>query len=124
MAQGEKTIFISYARKDGRRLANQLHASLRAVGHGVWLDTSDIAGGTVWSREIEQAIDECDVALVLLSHSSYTSGVCRGEQLRALRKDKRVVPLLVQADADRPVYLEHLDFLDFSIPTFTTGHFT
>ena len=36
--------------------------------------------------------------------------------MRALRLDRRAIPLLVQANADRPVYLEHLNYRDFSDP--------
>ncbi len=109
-------IFISYARKDGRQLALQLKDDLHRAGHHVWLDTAQITGGANWSQDIERAIDRCDVALVLLSEGAYVSEVCRGEQLRALRLGKRVIPLLVQPNADRPVYLEHLNYRDFSDP--------
>jgi len=52
--------------------------------------------------------------LALLSAGSYVSEICRAEQLRALRKGKRVIPMLVQADADRPLHLENLNYLDFT----------
>ena len=107
-------IFISYARKDGRDLALRLQADLSADGHAVWLDTADIDGGASWSVEIENAIERCAVALTLLSHGSFASEICRAEQLRALRKRKRIIPLLVQADAERPLHLEALNFRDFS----------
>jgi len=107
------SIFISYARKDGRELALNLQQTLEPE-FGVWLDTSDIAKGASWSAEIEQAIDDCDVMLALLSTGSYVSEICRGEHLRALRLGKKVIPLLVQPDADRPIYLEGANYQDFS----------
>jgi len=107
-------IFISYARKDGRELALRLHDDLLKHNYDVWLDTAEIEGGASWSHEIEAAIDRCNVALALLSKGSYLSEICRAEQLRSLRRDKRVIPLLVQANSDRPLYLEHLNFRDFS----------
>jgi 1,2-phenylacetyl-CoA epoxidase catalytic subunit len=110
----DSRVFISYARKDGRALALQLRDDLESANHEVWLDTANIGGGADWALGIEQAIDNCTIALVLLSAGSYVSEICRGEQLRALRQGKRVIPLLVQADADRPVYLEHLNYRDFS----------
>ena len=107
-------IFISYARKDGRELALRLRGDLIERGHDVWLDTAEIEGGASWSNAIEAAIDRCDVALALLSTGSYHSEICRAEQLRSLRKGKRVIPLLVQSNSERPLHLEHLNYRDFS----------
>jgi hypothetical protein len=98
-------VFISYARKDGRELALRLQGDLGARGFEVWLDTSEIEGGASWGAAIEDAIEACGAALALLSHGSFVSEICRAEQLRCLRKHKRVIPLLVQADAERPLQL-------------------
>ena len=38
-------VFISYARKDGARLAQRLHRDLKTQGFDPWLDTGRIAGG-------------------------------------------------------------------------------
>ena len=110
-------IFISYARRDGRDLALRLQADLIAADYDVWLDTSEIDGGASWSVEIERAIERCDVTLVLLSHGAFASEICRSEQLRALRKEKRIIPLLVQAGAERPLHLEARNYRDFSDST-------
>lgn len=113
---GSYQIFISYAREDGIDIALKLRNDLVAAGHDVWLDLAEIAAGASWARDIESAIENCDIALTLLSHGAYVSDICRGEQLRALRKEKRVIPLLIQPDADRPLHLEHLNYVDFSDP--------
>lgn len=106
-------IFISYARKDGRDLALRLQNSLITHGYDVWLDTSEIDGGGSWGSEIERAIDECHTLLALMSPASYTSEICRAEQLRAIRKEKRIIPLLVHP-TDRPIWLETLNYRDFT----------
>jgi len=108
-------IFISYARKDGRDLALRLQNSLTTRGYDVWLDTSEIDGGGSWGVEIERAIDECNTLLALMSPASYTSEICRAEQLRAIRKEKRIIPLLVHP-TDRPIWLETLNYRDFTHP--------
>lgn len=110
-------IFISYGRKDARDLALRLRDDLEAAGFTIWLDLSEVPSGGDFTRHIEQAIDQCDVFLALLSQASADSTWCRSEQLRALRKGKRVIPLLVQADAEPPLYLEPMNFLDFSDET-------
>jgi WD40 repeat protein len=107
-------VFISYARKDGAVLAQRLQADLGAQGFDAWLDTQRIAGGASWTKEIEQALDACQVALALLTPGSYVSEICRAEQLRALRKGKRVIPLLAQSGSDIPLHLETKNYRDFT----------
>jgi len=111
---GGLNVFISYAREDARDLAIRLRDDLRAAGCSVWLDLSQIQGGDSWTQAIEDAIEACDVGIALLSHASYHSRFCRAEQMRLLRKGKRIVPILVQALADIPLHIEHLNYIDFT----------
>lgn len=111
------SIFISYARQDGIQLASRLHHDLKKLGYAVWLDRDQIAGGASWTVAIERAIDDSDAVLAILSKGSFVSNICRAEQMRALRKSKRVVPLLADKNADRQLHLEHLNYRDFSDPT-------
>src|SRR5579863_4173249 len=97
-----KRVFISYARNDAVHLAGQLRESLDPE-FDVWLDTRRIHGGASWTAEIERAIDVCDVLLALLSPGSYVSDICRAEQLRALRRGKRVIPLLAARGTEVPL---------------------
>jgi TIR domain/NB-ARC domain len=82
------------------------------------LDQQRLKGGSSWSQEIEQALDAAEVVLTLLSSGAYQSEVCRGEQMRSLRHQKCVIPILVQANSDAPVYLEARQYGDFSDPAF------
>src|SRR5262245_14588238 len=107
-------VFLSYARKDGARLARSLYQAFETRGLKPWLDTRRIAGGASWTREIETAIDKADVVLALLSPGSYVSEICRAEQLRSLRKGKCVIPLLAQVGADIPLHLETRNYRDFA----------
>lgn len=107
-------IFISYGRKDARDLAIRLRDDLQAMNYSVWLDLNDIAGGASWSENIETAIEQCDLVLALMSKASYESQWCRAEQLRAIRKGKQIIPLRVQSDAEPPLHLEHMNYLDFA----------
>jgi WD40 repeat protein len=107
-------LFISYAHRDGGGLAARLQRDLQAQGFDVWLDKHRLLGGDVWTKEIELAIDRCDVALALLSTGSYESDICRAEQQRSLAKRKPVIPVRVQRDCDVPLPLQTGQHIDFS----------
>ncbi|MGB1287902.1 MAG: DarT ssDNA thymidine ADP-ribosyltransferase family protein, partial [Aggregatilineales bacterium] len=110
----QTNIFISYARRDARELAIKLRDSLSSAGYSIWLDLEEIPGGASWSENIEAAIEHCHIMLALMSDGAYGSQWCRAEQLRALRKGKSLIPLLVEQNAEVPLHMEHLNFLDFS----------
>jgi WD40 repeat protein len=106
-------VFISYARKDGAELAHRLLSDLQRCGFEVWLDTREIGGGAIWTKEIEQALDQSEVVLALLTTGSYVSEICRAEQLRALRHNKCVIPLRAQAGGEIvPLHLEAKNYRD------------
>ena len=67
----------------------------------------------MWSDEVEREIDMREVMLALLTPGSYESQICRAEQLRCLRKGRRLIPILAVAGANRPRYLEDRQFRDF-----------
>jgi WD40 repeat protein len=107
------TLFISYAHADGNDVASRLAADLEASGFDVWWDRHRLKPSASWTVGIEDGIDHADVVLALLSRASYTSDICRAEQLRALRKKKRVLPIVLQEDADLPIHLESAQYLHF-----------
>lgn len=108
-------IFISYAHRDGTKLAERLQRDLIANGLDAWRDTpKEIPGGVVWTSIIEEEIDNRDIILALLTPGSYRSHICRAEQLRALRKGKRLIPVLAAKDADIPLYNEPFQYRNFS----------
>jgi WD40 repeat protein len=104
-------VFLSYSRRDADS-ARRLAADLRQGGIDVWMDTQRTHAGTSWTQDIERAIDGCDALLALITKASYESAICRAEQLRALRKDRCVIPVLVERGADRPLHLEGLNYCD------------
>jgi hypothetical protein len=112
-AAGKPSVIISYAHRDARELALRLYNNLTRRDYRTWLDLARVEAGAKWSREIEDALERYDVMIALVSRASYRSPICRAEQLRALRKNKRIIPILVQLHAERPIYLEEYQYLDF-----------
>jgi len=110
-------IFISYAHADGAELAQRLLADLTKQGFDTWLDVGRLAGGGIWTRDIEEALDQAQVVLALLTPGAYVSEICRAEQLRALRTGKCVIPLLAEAGAERPLHLKARHYRDFTAAT-------
>jgi WD40 repeat protein len=72
---------------------------LAAKGIDAWFDTRRLEPGSTWSFEIERAIDACEAMLVLMTSGSYASEICRGEQIRAGRQGKRLIPILAHVGA-------------------------
>jgi TIR domain len=109
-------IFISYAHRDGAGLAKRLQQDLTSSGFNTWLDTERLVGGAVWSAHIEQELDARQVTLALLTRASYESEICSAEQLRAVDKGNRVIPVLGTTNADRPLYLYARQYRGFTDP--------
>ena len=101
-----RRVFISYAHQDGRDTAERLRDLLHGADCQVWLDTNRIRGGTSWGREIEQALNDCDVLLAVLTPASYVSEICRAEQIWALDEGKAVIPVLAVAGTPVPIHLK------------------
>ena len=93
-------IFVSYAHADGTELARYLVKKLADRGCEPWIDSQRLHGGAIWTKEIENALDDAEIVLAVLTHGSDNSEICRAEQLRSLRKGKCVIPLLAQPDAN------------------------
>src|SRR3982751_5436276 len=70
-------VFLSYAREDERR-ARQIAGAIEKAGHEVWWDR-DLASGTRYSEEIEQALKDAVAVVVLWSKASVTSPWVRDE---------------------------------------------
>ena len=109
MKPSARRVFISYARKDGTDVAHQLRDALRGgdCGNGceVWLDTERIRGGASWGKDIEDALNGCDVLVAVLTPASFISEICRAEQIWALDEGKVVIPVMAVAGAPVPIHL-------------------
>ena len=108
-----KRVFVSYARKDGAPTGQTLSEVLREAGCEVWLDTANVRGGASWSKEIEEALNDCDVLVAVLTPASYVSEICRAEQMWALDEGKLVIPVMAVVGAPVPIHLKSRNWRRF-----------
>lgn len=90
-------IFISYSREDLER-AKALSEAIARFGHDVWWDRH-IQGGSRFANEIDRALKEAGVVIVLWSESSIASAWVQDEAAEG-RDTGRLVP--VSLDASKP----------------------
>jgi tetratricopeptide (TPR) repeat protein len=94
-------VFISYSHRDEAwkdRVVSHLGV-LAGEGLETW-DDRRIDGGDTWQAEIEQAIANCDVALLLISRHFLTSKFILGKEVPALLKRReqegvRIIPIIL-----------------------------
>jgi formylglycine-generating enzyme required for sulfatase activity len=103
-------VFISYSRKD-LVFAERLSEDLKAAGLEVWYDLSGLDGGTRWGREIQNAIEVCQIFVVVLSQNSVDSEWVEKEFMYANSLKKRIIPLLYQP-CKTPMWFINLHFID------------
>lgn len=112
-------VFISYSRQDAP-IARTIADRLEAAGHAAFIDYLGIGGGEEFVQVLGQAIDACDMVLVLLSASAIDSQWVRWEIGWALRQRKLIVPILLESVSFAAIFplasLHHLDFRDASDP--------
>jgi hypothetical protein len=95
MAKSLPEIFISYSRKD-RDLVVAFRALLQAQNILTWLDEHGIDVGDDWRADIEKAIQDCSVLLLLLSRNTTESRVVPKEVQYALSRGKTILPIYLE----------------------------
>ncbi|HEU5199372.1 MAG TPA: toll/interleukin-1 receptor domain-containing protein, partial [Ktedonobacterales bacterium] len=87
-------LFISYSRTDSA-FVDRLEADLKARSFQPWVDRRKLvaAAGLDWSAELQKAIEECQITLVVLSPKAVESKFVRREYLHADRRGKLIIPL-------------------------------
>src|SRR4029077_11112584 len=98
-------VFISYSREDSK-FVEALILALIENGWSVWSDKSAVAEGRPFDTQIENAILEAGVTLVVWSRVSVKSRWVRAEAAFALGRDK-LVPVIAE-DIDPPLQFLHI----------------
>ncbi|HAJ58483.1 MAG TPA: type IV secretion protein Rhs [Cyanobacteria bacterium UBA8543] len=86
--------FISYGRADSKAFAIKLHARLLEQGLKIWFDQNDIPLGVDFQNQIDDGIEKAHNFLFLIAPHSVNSPYCGKEIELALKRKKRIIPLL------------------------------
>ncbi len=101
-------IFISYCREDGewlKRLKQHFAPLARNAQLDPW-DDSKIKPGTIWRDEIARAIDEADVAVLLVTPAFLASEFIANNELEPLLAKKHVFWIAVSSSLYEETVIE------------------
>lgn len=114
-------IFISYAKKDTRKLAIALSDALNNMaGVTTWVDRS-LRAGSSWELQIQKHIESCDAMIVLYSPdiNRHKQGESESYVLTEIAyakytAKKLIIPVMAQT-TDAPISLTMEHYIDFTI---------
>jgi hypothetical protein len=117
--KSRRRTFISYSRTN-KEFALKLALELRSSGFDIWLDQLDIPTGARWDDEVEQALEDCDIFMVILTPASSTSDNVKDEIGYAIDTGKRILPILLE-NAKVPLRLRRFQYVDFTGKNYDDG---
>ena len=102
--------FISYSTREPEAKAFAIGLADALLGGDpsirVWIDRKDIRAGADWMEAIGEALEQCIGLLLVVSHDSVRSTICKAEVSRAARRHKHLVPLMYEPGIDPPIQME------------------
>jgi len=112
---GKLKVFVSYSRRDAGDFAEELVAGLALAGFAPFLDRHDIAAGEDWEARLGGLIEQADTVVYVVSPESVKSDRCGWEVDTALKKTKRVLPVLFRPvpESEIPEQLRRRQFVRF-----------
>ena len=108
-------IFMSYSRAD-EAIAKEIYNHLELAGMSVFHDSMALDLGINWQDEINKAILEADIGLLLLSPASIQSLYVRNEVQKLSAQNKRIYTVLISdlGDMELPKYLDSIQYIDLT----------
>jgi|GEM_PF-601854 len=102
-------LFISYSRDD-LATVEKLAAALETAGHDVWWDKR-IQGGSVYEKDIEEALHGAEAVVVAWSRSSASSGWVKDEAAHG-RDTGKLIPICLK-DGAAPLGFRQYQVIEF-----------
>ena len=109
-------VFISYARRDASKFAEELLCGLEVAGFEAFLDRHDIEAGVDWEARLGGLIESADTVVFVISPAAVGSERCGWEVRRAEQLSKRVIPVVLVdvPEQQTPHGLKRLNYIFFS----------
>ena len=111
--------FLSYSRAN-KDFAIKLAKELKSEGFYIWLDQLDIPAGARWDREVEKALEECEIFMIILTQASINSENVLDEIGYAVDSGKRFLPVMLET-CNVPLRLRRFQYVDFTTKSFDEG---
>ncbi|WP_291728139.1 toll/interleukin-1 receptor domain-containing protein [Bernardetia sp.] len=89
-----KDVFISYGRAESKAFATKLCEQLTQKGYKVWFDQNDIPLGVDFQHQIDEGIETAHNFIFIIAPHAVKSPYCRKEIELALKRGKRIIPIL------------------------------
>ncbi len=89
-----RDVFISYGRAESKAFATQLCQQLTEKGYKVWFDQNDIPLGVDFQNQIDEGIETAHNFIFIIAPHSIKSIYCRKEIDLAIKRGKRIIPIL------------------------------
>ena len=103
-------VFISYSRRD-LSFVKSLVDDLKEAGYDVWYDLSELEGGSRWGKEIQNAIQNSQYIITVLSPDSVASEWVEREFLYASKLKLKIIPLFYR-ECELPLNYLNLNYID------------
>src|SRR5258708_6592922 len=111
-------VFVSYSSKD-KASADAICQSLESEGVICWIAPRDVDAGTDWIERIIQAIDSCQVFVLVFSENANHSDHVRREVAKAVSSKLAVIPVRIAntvPSSSLAYFLGTVHWLDAVIP--------
>lgn len=120
MTNARQALFISHATPSGDPFARWLGAKLAAMGYEVWADVMRLRGGDDWARELETALRNRSIKLLVactptaMEAQGVRNEIEIGARLsKELGDPKFIIPLKLQS-YEPHFRIAHLQYINFS----------
>ena len=110
-------VFISYSSQD-LNFVEGLAPDLEETNLDVWWDVLSIRGSDRWQRKIQDALDESQFCVVVLSPNSVQSEWVEREYLYAIELGLKILPLLYR-NCKTPLAFKNIQYIDVRNDSYT-----
>jgi len=115
----QRKTFLSYSRIN-QDFAKRLAKELKSEGFDLWFDQMDIPAGARWDREVERALKECEIFMIIMTPASVDSENVLDEIGYAIDTGKQFLPVLLE-NCEVPFRLRRFQYVDFTNKDFDDG---